>query len=203
LRGKKLNSSLSKLSETSQRIANEMLRVANNMQSTEEQLRAKGYSNEKLTELCAAALVAGEELSETLARFRMLLGGSAGVNFLMGVLTRAISEGKSVTEVVRSSITAGGPNQDSLAVLNTLLTQTARGARSETARNAARSRHSASDKETAKKVVRECWMHWRSDPSRYKSTTAFAEDMLLKFPTVLTSLPVIARWVRLWKTTAE
>jgi hypothetical protein len=54
----------------------------------------------------------------------------------------------------------------------------------------------------AKKEVRECWLRWQADPSRYKGPSAFARDMLDKFE-ALTEAEVVRRWCREWKKTAE
>ncbi|MEJ5030767.1 hypothetical protein [Comamonas sp. MYb69] len=52
-------------------------------------------------------------------------------------------------------------------------------------------------KQLAKQQVRECWDIWRGEPSRYKSKSAFAKDMLSKYEQ-LESSEVIQRWCREW-----
>lgn len=53
-------------------------------------------------------------------------------------------------------------------------------------------------KQIAKQQVRECWDIWKSDPSRYKSKSAFSRDMLGKYEQ-LESSEVIQRWCREWE----
>ena len=49
-----------------------------------------------------------------------------------------------------------------------------------------------------KSLVKECWLEWQKDKSRYKTQISFAKDMLDKF-TNLTSTKVIERWCSEWK----
>jgi len=49
-----------------------------------------------------------------------------------------------------------------------------------------------------KALVKECWIAWQKDKSRYKTQISFAEDMLDKF-TNLTSTKVIEKWCSEWK----
>ncbi len=67
------------------------------------------------------------------------------------------------------------------------------------ARNAALSRHRQSPKARVKNEVRNMWMNWRNKPSQYRSASAFARDMLDKFPDELSSQQTIQRWVTAWK----
>ena len=67
------------------------------------------------------------------------------------------------------------------------------------ARNAALSRHRQSPKARAKNEVRNMWMNWRNSPNQYRSASAFAKDMLDKFPDELSSQQVIQRWVTSWE----
>jgi hypothetical protein len=64
---------------------------------------------------------------------------------------------------------------------------------------AAHTLHSNSDKGKAKKFVESCWKEWEQTPEKYADATAFARDMLDKFPDVLTSEVVVTRWVRNWR----
>jgi hypothetical protein len=65
------------------------------------------------------------------------------------------------------------------------------------AQAAARQRVATDPKQVAKQQVRECWDIWKGEPSRYKSKSAFAKDMLSKFEQ-LESSEVIQRWCREW-----
>jgi hypothetical protein len=60
-------------------------------------------------------------------------------------------------------------------------------------------RHAKDPKQAAKAFVRQCWDDWQSSPDSYRTTAAFARAMLDKFPDLLSSQPVIERWVRTWK----
>jgi hypothetical protein len=73
-------------------------------------------------------------------------------------------------------------------------------ARSALARTAANARHARSPKAMAKLSVKECWHEWQKHPERYKGPTAFARDMLDKWPNDLVAVDVILRWIRDWKT---
>ena len=66
---------------------------------------------------------------------------------------------------------------------------------------------SKSKKQAAKQQVRGCWELWRKEPDRYRSKSAFARDMLEKFPAQLDekgrkigleSARVIERWCKEW-----
>lgn len=60
-------------------------------------------------------------------------------------------------------------------------------------------------KQAAKQKVKECWDAWQSKPNQYKSKSAFARDMLDKFPheeggeVGLESQRVIERWCKEWE----
>lgn len=60
-------------------------------------------------------------------------------------------------------------------------------------------RHASDPKQAAKAFIRQCWQDWQASPDSYRSTAAFARAMLDKFPDLLSSQPVIERWVRTWK----
>ena len=64
---------------------------------------------------------------------------------------------------------------------------------------AARARHSKDPKQKVKLEVRGLWEHWEKNPRTYRSSAAFARDMLDKWPEQLTSIPVVERWVRSWR----
>ena len=49
-----------------------------------------------------------------------------------------------------------------------------------------------------KALVKECWLDWQKDKSRYKTQILFANDMLDKFIN-LKSTKVIERWCSEWK----
>lgn len=65
------------------------------------------------------------------------------------------------------------------------------------ARLGARRKLERDPKQFAKQQVRECWDIWKAEPSRYKSKSAFAKDMLSKYEQ-LESSEVIQRWCREW-----
>ena len=46
--------------------------------------------------------------------------------------------------------------------------------------------------------IKECWLEWQKDKSKYKSKSAFANDMLSKFEN-LKSVKVIEEWCRKWE----
>ena len=76
------------------------------------------------------------------------------------------------------------------------------------ARRAASKKLNEDPKQHAKQQVRECWDDWKKKPSLYKSKSAFARDMLDKFPSHkdekgrqagLGSQRVIERWCKEWE----
>ncbi len=64
---------------------------------------------------------------------------------------------------------------------------------------AAANRYKRDPKQAVKLEVRSCWEAWEKSSSSYPSVAAFARDMLSKWPELLTSEAVIARWVRDWR----
>jgi len=64
---------------------------------------------------------------------------------------------------------------------------------------AARARHTKSPIQIVKHEVYELWQLWERSPSKYPSVAAFARDMCDKWPDLLHSEVVIARWVRDWR----
>ncbi len=71
-------------------------------------------------------------------------------------------------------------------------------ARTALARIAAQARHAKDPKQTDKASVRECWGAWQKQPTRYRGKSAFARDMLDKYPS-LRSQQVIEGWCRDWE----
>lgn len=67
--------------------------------------------------------------------------------------------------------------------------------------NGALKRHENDPKQQDKALVQEFWNAWRAEPNRYSGKSAFARDMLDKFPR-LKSQEVIARWCRAWENEA-
>jgi hypothetical protein len=65
-------------------------------------------------------------------------------------------------------------------------------------RDAAINRWLKDPKSLDKISVKECWVEWHKDTSRYKSKSAFANDMLNKFEN-LKSVKVIEEWCRNWE----
>lgn len=65
-------------------------------------------------------------------------------------------------------------------------------------RDAAISRWLKDPKYREKVLVKECWIEWQKDKFRYKSKSAFANDMLNKFEN-LKSVKVIEGWCRIWE----
>jgi hypothetical protein len=64
---------------------------------------------------------------------------------------------------------------------------------------AAANRYKRDPKQAVKQEVRSCWEAWQQSPASYPSVAAFSRDMLTKWPELLTSEAVIARWVRDWR----
>ena len=64
--------------------------------------------------------------------------------------------------------------------------------------SAANQKWAKDPKTQEKSLVKECWLEWQKDKSRYKTQISFAKDMLDKF-TNLTSTKVIERWCSEWK----
>ncbi|KVR99616.1 hypothetical protein [Burkholderia vietnamiensis] len=64
---------------------------------------------------------------------------------------------------------------------------------------AARARHKKSPIQIVKHGVYELWQMWERSPSKYPSAAAFARDMCDKWPDLLHSEVVVARWVRDWR----
>jgi len=58
--------------------------------------------------------------------------------------------------------------------------------------------HVGKPKQQEKSFVKDCWLEWKKDPSRYKSKAAFARDMLEKCEH-LTSTDKICRWCNAWE----
>lgn len=59
-----------------------------------------------------------------------------------------------------------------------------------------------SPKQQEKRLVRECWDAWQTQPAIYKGKAAFARDMLSKYEK-LESARVIERWCLEWQTEAD
>jgi len=57
--------------------------------------------------------------------------------------------------------------------------------------------HFGKPKQKEKSFIKDCWLEWKKDPSRYKSKAEFARDMLEKCDH-LTSTDKICRWCNLW-----
>jgi hypothetical protein len=66
------------------------------------------------------------------------------------------------------------------------------------ARVSAQARLANDPKQADKASVRECWVLWQKEPTRYKSKAAFGRDMLDKFR-YLESQRVIERWCKEWE----
>ncbi|QVN22488.1 hypothetical protein [Burkholderia pyrrocinia] len=64
---------------------------------------------------------------------------------------------------------------------------------------AARARHTKSPIQMVKHEVHALWQMWEQSPSKYPSAAAFARDMCDKWPDLLHSEVVVARWVRDWR----
>lgn len=71
--------------------------------------------------------------------------------------------------------------------------------RSRLARRAAHASHANRPIAKARDHVRDCWVAWQTQPSQYKTTAAFARDMVDKFPDEITSPVTVERWVRQWR----
>ena len=64
---------------------------------------------------------------------------------------------------------------------------------------AARARYKKSPIQVVKHEVYELWQMWERSPSKYPTAAAFARDMCDKWPDLLHSEVVVARWVRAWR----
>lgn len=64
-------------------------------------------------------------------------------------------------------------------------------------REAANIRWQLDPRNTEKSFVKECWLDWKRDPSKYSSKARFARDMLTKLDH-LSSTKVIEDWCREW-----
>lgn len=65
---------------------------------------------------------------------------------------------------------------------------------------AARAKHEKTPQQKAKKEVHNFWLDWQQNaPDRYPSASAFARDMLDKFPDDLSSQMTIQKWATRWK----
>jgi hypothetical protein len=64
---------------------------------------------------------------------------------------------------------------------------------------AARARHKKSPIQIVKHEVHQLWQMWERFPSNYPTAVAFARDMCDKWPDLLQSEVVVARWVRDWR----
>jgi aryl carrier-like protein len=66
------------------------------------------------------------------------------------------------------------------------------------ASDSAKAMHANDPKQAEKKFIKECWLDWKNkDPKRYRSNTAFADDMLTKCEH-LTSHKKITEWCAAW-----
>ena len=81
-------------------------------------------------------------------------------------------------------------------------------ARVQLAKAGGHARHATDPKQAVKQQVRECWDDWKNGLRSYKSKSAFARDMLDKFPTQkdekgrqtgLENQRVIERWCKKWE----
>lgn len=66
------------------------------------------------------------------------------------------------------------------------------------ARNAAKAKHEKSGAGKAKNAVRQLWLDWRRKPNKYRSASAFARDMLDKYPDEIRNQQTVTRWCREW-----
>ena len=64
---------------------------------------------------------------------------------------------------------------------------------------AARARHKKSPIQIVKNEIYELWQMWERSLSKYPTAAAFARDMCDKWPDLLHSEVVVARWVREWR----
>lgn len=76
--------------------------------------------------------------------------------------------------------------------------------RSKLAISAASQRYKHDPKQAAKAFVKECWQQWQDNPTRYKTQTAFANDVLTKIGTDRDGNPIISfdtivkKWIPIW-----
>ena len=76
--------------------------------------------------------------------------------------------------------------------------------RSEAAARAAIERYKRDPKQAAKAFAKECWEEWQNNLTRYKTQTAFANDVLTKVDTDKDGIPIISfdtivkKWIPTW-----
>lgn len=66
------------------------------------------------------------------------------------------------------------------------------------ASNAAIAKHAKSGAGTAKNAIRLLWLDWQRKPNKYRSASAFARDMLDKYPDEISNQQTVTRWCREW-----
>lgn len=66
------------------------------------------------------------------------------------------------------------------------------------ASNAAIAKHVKSDTGKAKNFIRQLWLDWQGKPNKYRSASAFARDMLDKYPDEIRNQQTVTRWCREW-----
>lgn len=189
---------LSQLEGISKAIAAEMLKVVHKMQAAESQIRAKNYSTEKLIQMCANALVAGEELASMLTALRDKARTDDNLRRALEQLEYGAGRGSNMLATLDSVLASRRGADPELEALKRVMQQVDRDALRSAAQKGAKARHKADPKQLAKERVHECWVTWQQKPARYRSAAAFAKDMLDKFDE-LTSPQVVERWVREWK----
>ena len=66
------------------------------------------------------------------------------------------------------------------------------------ARNAAKAKHEKSGAGKVKNAIRLLWPDWQRKPNKYRSASAFARDMLDKYPDEISNQQTVTRWCREW-----
>jgi hypothetical protein len=187
-----------KATDALRRVETEWLSVLHKIEAAKRQLRAKQLSKNELIDLCAAGLVAGEELAATLNTFRQRVRGLPNGDRLLHVLAGGASSGEDLLAVLASAKEIGADSFE-LNAMTAIVKHVDSAARSGVSRKAAFARHAQSPQQAAKEVIRECWEAWQAKPRQYKSKAAFARAMLDKFPDTLKSNQVVERWAREWE----
>jgi len=72
-------------------------------------------------------------------------------------------------------------------------------ARTALAKRGAAAKIASDPKQADKALVRQCWDDWQKHPDRYKGKSAFARDMLDKFPNLKSQRVICDKWCPAWE----
>jgi hypothetical protein len=169
------------------------------IEKVKKQLRGKRHTAEQLIELCATGLVAGERLRDELEVARRRLDEALRPARILAALASPEVEEWNVLDLLERSLSALAPEDQTLTHVRTIVRRAAKDARSGAAREAAKSRHEQGPMALARGLAAACGREWDASPTRYKSSAAFARDMVSKIEELIglevTEVTVI-RWER-------